>query len=194
MPHQLPGVSEGEACLHQELNHAKALAMFMGRNLTKLFVLQSGESKQKTHCRYVDNTAREREEARQKEQRRLKNELKQREKAGKLRIAKEKLEEVKRKKAQYRKKRERELAREEARKREEEVKRLQLENELCLRRAELFNYKFGNKTRLDSFLGLAIDDVTKLRIGVFGPTGSGKSCFINTCERAVRRTEKGTGA
>ena len=67
-----------------------------------------------------------------------------------------------------------------------------MENELCLRRAELFDYKFGNKIKLDSFKGLAIDDVTQLRIGVFGPTGSGKSCFINTCERAVRQTDRGT--
>ena len=27
---------------------------------------------------------------------------------------------------------------------------------------------------------------------MFEPTGSGKSCFINTCERAVRQTDKGT--
>ena len=140
----------------------------------------------------MDNTAREKEEARRREQRRLENERKQKEEAEKLRIAKEKQEEEARRKAQYREQRKREIAQEEARKREEEVKRLQLENELCLRRAELFDYKFGNKTRLDSFRGLAIDDVTQLRIGVFGPTGSGKSCFINTCERAVRETDKGT--
>ena len=140
----------------------------------------------------MDNTEKEREEARQKEERRLANEREQRQKAEQLRIALEKQEEENRRKAQYRERRRREIAQEEARKRAEEVKRLQLENELCLRRAELFNYKFGNKTRLDSFRGLAIDDVTQLRIGVFGPTGSGKSCFINTCERAVRRTEKGS--
>ena len=151
----------------------------------KLFLLQSGESKHETHYTYVDNTAREREEARQREERRLENERKKKEEEEKLRIAKAKLQEEELRKAQYREQRERE--REQA-----EVKRLQLENELCLRRAELFNYKFGNKTRLDSFRGLAIDDVTKLRIGVFGRTGSGKSCFINTCERAVRQTEKGS--
>ena len=130
----------------------------------------------------MKNTARE---ARQREERRLANEQEQRQQAKKLRIAKEKQEEQNRREAQYREQREREIE-------QEEIRRLQLENELCLRRAELFNYKFGNKTRLDSFTGLAIDDVTQLRIGVFGPTGSGKSCFINTCERAVRRTEKGS--
>ena len=67
-----------------------------------------------------------------------------------------------------------------------------MEAELCRRRDELYNYKFGNKTRLDNFLGLEIEDVDQLRIGVFGPTGSGKSCFINTCERTVRQTEKGS--
>ena len=157
-----------------------------------MLALQSGESKNETHYTYVDNTATEKEEARRVEQRRLKIERERREEAEKLRIAKEKQEEEERRKAQYRERREREIAQEEARRREEEVKRLQLENELCLRRAELFDYKFGNKTRLDSFRGLTIDDVTQLRIGVFGPTGSGKSCFINTCERAVRQTEKGS--
>ncbi|KAJ7392867.1 hypothetical protein OS493_010528 [Desmophyllum pertusum] len=74
----------------------------------------------------------------------------------------------------------------EAKQREEEQKLLELEKEVRRRRGELFDYKFGDKTRLDNFHGLQIEDVTKLRIGVFGPTGSGKSCFINTCERAVR--------
>lgn len=43
-----------------------------------------------------------------------------------------------------------------------------------------------------SFRDLDLSDVTKLRIGVFGPTGSGKSCFINTCERVVRKEDKGS--
>ena len=46
-------------------------------------------------------------------------------------------------------------------------------------------YQLGDKINLDSFLGLEIDDVTQLRIGVFGPAGSGKSSFINTVERVV---------
>ena len=75
---------------------------------------------------------------------------------------------------------------------QEEEKRMRLEKELCLRRHELFNYKFGNKTWLGSFGGLELDDVTQLRIGVFGVTESGKSCLINTCEPTVRQTEKGS--
>ena len=140
----------------------------------------------------MDNTERDKAEARQKEQRRLENERKQKAAAEKLRVAQEKEQEEVRRRAEYKEQRQREIAQEEARKRKEEEKRLRLENELCLRRAELFDYKFGNKTRLDNFRGLPIDDVTQLRIGVFGPTGSGKSCFINTCERAVRETEKGS--
>lgn len=54
---------------------------------------------------------------------------------------------------------EREREMEEVRK-EEEEKRLKLEHELRLRRGELYEYRFGTKTRLDSFRGLAIDDVT----------------------------------
>ena len=56
----------------------------------------------------------------------------------------------------------------------------------------MLNYKFGKKFGLHNFLGLAIDNVTQLRISVFQATGSGKSCFINTCERTVRQTEKGS--
>ena len=140
----------------------------------------------------MDNTESKREEARQLEQRRLENERRQREAQERLRIQEEERREEERRRAEYQQQRQREVEQEEARKREEEEKRLRLENELCLRRDELFEYKFGDKIKLDSFKGLAIDDVTQLRIGVFGPTGSGKSCFINTCERAVRQTDKGT--
>ena len=67
-----------------------------------------------------------------------------------------------------------------------------MEAELCRLRYQLKNYTFGDKIKLDSFLGLEIDDVTQLRIGVFGPAGSGKSSFINTVERVVRQTDKGS--
>ena len=129
---------------------------------------------------------------RQLQQRRLENELRQREAEKRLRILQEKRREEERRRVKYQQQGQREIKQEEARKREEEERRLRLEIELCLRRAALFDYKFGNKIKLDSFKGLAIDDVKQLRIGVFGPTGSGKCCFINTCERAVRQTEKGT--
>ena len=88
--------------------------------------------------------------------------------------------------------RQKEIEDEKARRRADEQKCLELEAELCRSRDQLFNYKFGDKTRLDSFLGLQIDDVTQLRIGVFGPAGTGKTSFINTCERAVRQTEQGS--
>ena len=154
--------------------------------------LIQGSNSHETQYTYVDNTEAGREEASQLEQRRLENERRQREAEKRLRILQEKRREEERRPVKYQQLGQREIKQEEARKREEEERRLRLEIELCLRRAELFDYKFGNKIKLDSFKGLAIDDVTQLRIGVFGPTGSGKSCFIKTCERAVRQTEKGT--
>ena len=140
----------------------------------------------------MDNSETERREAEEKEKRRLENERKQREHEEKMRIKKEKEEEERRRREQLKEQRQKEIEEEEARRQAEEQKLLELEAELCRRRDQLFNYKFGDKTRLDNFMGLNIDDVTQLRIGVFGPTGSGKSCFINTCERAVRQTEKGS--
>ena len=154
--------------------------------------LIQGSNSHETQYIYVDNTEAGREEARQLEQRRLENERRQREAEKRLRILLEKRREEERRRVKYQQQGQREIKQEEARKREEEERRLRLENELCLRRAALFDYKFGNKIKLHSFKGLAIDDVTQLRIGVFGPAGSGKSCFINTCERAVRQTDKGT--
>ena len=140
----------------------------------------------------MDNTETKRREAEEKEKRRLENERKQREHEERLRIAREKKEEEKKRGEKLKEQREKEMEEEEARRRAKEQKLLELEAELCRGRDQLFNYKFGDKTRLDNFMGLNIDDVTQLRIGVFGPTGSGKSCFINTCERAVRQTEKGS--
>ena len=157
-----------------------------------IILIQGSESHETQSYIYDDNTEARREEARQLEQRRLENERRQKEAEERLRILQEKRREEERRRAKYQQQGQREIQQEEARKMEAEERRLRLEIELCLRRAELFDYKFGNKIKLDSFKGLAIDDVTQLRIAVFGPTGSGNSCFINTCERAVRQTDKGT--
>ena len=162
----------------------------------RLFIFQ-GTSSHETQHTYVDHTEARKEEAGQRELRRLENDQRQKEFQEKLRQRAEEVErqageEKERRRAEYQQQRQREIEQEEARRKEEEENILRLESKLCLRRAELFDYKFDNKSTLDSFRGLAIDDVTQLRIGVFGPTGSGKSCFINTCERAVRQTDKGT--
>ena len=135
---------------------------------------------------------RDRREAEEKEKRRLENERRERQIAEQASIIRERQEEAFRRSQQYKERWQWELAEEEKRIRLEEQKRLLMEQDLCRRRGELYSYKFGNKTRLFNFLGLEIEDVDQLRIGVFGPTGSGKSCFINTCERTVRQTEKGS--
>ena len=140
----------------------------------------------------MDTTERDREAMREQEASRLARERERRELEERNRIEREKKKEEERRKEQYRQQRQTEQAQEKAKIEEERRKRLLLENEVHRRRDELFKYEFGSKTTLDSFRGLAIDDVTKVRIGVFGPTGSGKSCFINTCERAVRQTKKGS--
>ena len=109
-----------------------------------------------------------------------------------LRIIKEKQQEEKSCRERLRRQRQKVREEEEKRRKVDERKRLELEDELPRLRHQLQNYKFGDKINLDSFLGLEIDDVTELRIGVFGSTGSGKSCFINTVERVVRQTNKGS--
>ena len=146
----------------------------------------------------IQRAERERERNRRERERerkiveQLEKKRRLREHEERQRIEEERRKEEETKRAEYERQRKLEKAQEEERRRKEEEKRMRLEKELCLRRHELFNYKFGNKTGLDSFGGLELDDVTQLRIGVFGATGSGKSCFINTCERTVRQTEKGS--
>ena len=131
-------------------------------------------------------------EAVEEEKRRLENEREQLEHKVLMERKKRKAEAGQREKLQQ--ELQRLQAKDQTKKREEVEKCLQLEAELCRLRDEFSNYKFGNKTMLDNFLGLQIKNVTQLRIGVFGPSGSGKSCFINTCERTVRQTEKGTAS
>ena len=111
-----------------------------------------------------------------------------------LRILSEKRkeDEKKRQHEEFLKERQTEREREEVNRRQKTLKRLQLEADLCRRRDELFNYRLGDKTRLDCFQDLQFEDVSQLRIGVFGPSGSGKSCFINTCERVLRQTKQGS--
>ncbi|XP_031570347.1 uncharacterized protein LOC116304714 [Actinia tenebrosa] len=158
----------------------------------------SGESKTETRYNYVDHTAERQEEERASEESRLRNERHQREIAEKRRIEKEKLEAADRARQEFLKtQQEEELAErqvkfeEERKEQEERIRQIDLEEQATSKRKGLFAYKFGEKTNLASFRGLDISDVKKLRIGVFGPTGSGKSCFINTCVRAVKQVDKG---
>ena len=145
-----------------------------------------------TRDTYEDNTSEERQGAEATQARRLENEIKLLEKEERERIEKEKQQEQESCREKFRQQRQKERKEEEKRREEDERKRLELEAELCRLRYQLKIYQFGDKINLDSFLGLDIDDVTQLRIGVFGPAGSGKSSFINTVERVVRQTDKGS--
>lgn len=140
--------------------------------------LQRDLSREKQYT-YVDITEAERVQANERRQRELQKQLQELEeqRLEKGRMQAEILQ------------REREKEQEEARRKE---KSLRLEDELSLRRDELFEYKFGSKVGFHSFQGLKIDDVTQLRIGVIGTTKSGISSFINGCERSLRQTERGT--
>ena len=138
----------------------------------------------------MDNTTEERRRAEKTEARRLENEREQREKEERELIEKERQQEEESCREKLRRQRQKEIEEEEKLRKEDERKRRDLEAELCRLRFQLQMYQFGDKIKLDSFLGLEIDDVTQLRIGVFGPAGSGKSSFINTVERVVRQTDK----
>ena len=140
---------------------------------------------------YMYNIEAKREEAKQRKKRSQKNERRQRELLERLHILQEKRQEDGRR-AEDLQQKQREIEQEEGRRREEEEKRMLLEYELCRLRAKLIGYEFGEYNGLHSFQGLEIEDVTQLRIGLFGPTGSGISCFIHGCERVLRQTERGT--
>lgn len=154
--------------------------------LLLLLFLQRDSSREKQYT-YVDITEAERVQASQWEQRRLESKRRQRELQKQLQELEEQRLEKERMQAEILQ-REREKE-QEARRKE---KSLRLEDELSLRRDELFDYKFGSKVGFHSFQGLKTDDVTQLRIGVIGTTKSGISSFINGCERALRQTERGT--
>ena len=143
-----------------------------------------------TRDTYEDNTSEERQGAEATQARRLENEIKLLEKEERERIEKEKQQEQESCREKFRLQRQKERKEEEKRREEDERKRLELEAELCRLRYQLKMYQLGDKIKLNSFLGLKIDDVTQLKIGVFGPAGSGKSSFINTVERVVRQTDK----
>ncbi|XP_001624324.2 uncharacterized protein LOC5503216 [Nematostella vectensis] len=158
-----------------------------------------GGSKNQTSYTYVDNTEKVRQEEEARERRRLENERRQRELQEQERIEREKREAAALERQRFQQQLAEAERQEQERRREEEERILRekeqlrkLEEEAVTKRLALFDYKFGDKINLASFRNLDISDVTKLRIGVFGPTGSGKSCFVNTCERTVRRSDKGS--
>ncbi|XP_048582195.1 uncharacterized protein LOC116616218 [Nematostella vectensis] len=166
-------------------------------------VMGGGGSHHETHYTYVDRTAEILAEQRRLEQQRLEQVRLERERQEQERIAREAREAAERERqrflAEQKRIKEAEEAAERERQRQKELQRQRelerqraLESESANKRQALKSYRFGDKTSTSGIQGVAISDIKKLRIGVFGPTGSGKSCFINTCERTVRQTNKGS--
>ncbi|XP_078602553.1 uncharacterized protein LOC144876771 [Branchiostoma floridae x Branchiostoma japonicum] len=85
---------------------------------------------------------------------------------------------------------------EEQEKQREAARLRQLQHEALGEREKLLKYCFGDKHGLRSFDSINIRDMQQskrgIRIGMFGPSGSGKSCFINTCERTMKLTDRGS--
>ncbi|XP_066025099.1 uncharacterized protein, partial [Pocillopora verrucosa] len=87
------------------------------------------------------------------------------------------------------------------REREENARRLKEEEAFLQLKLELMMYDFHIRPRIskESFTGLQVDDVDLIRIALIGPTGSGKTSFIGTLQRALGEAEQsafeqGTGS
>ncbi|XP_031570340.1 uncharacterized protein LOC116304710 [Actinia tenebrosa] len=155
-----------------------------------------GESRVETRFNFVDTTTQILEFAREAEERRLAEERRRIEAEERRRIEKEREDRIEFERQCYlaeqdeiRRAEELSLILEQERLERERQKKIELETKAAEERSALFNYKLGNRTKFQNVRSL---NLSKLRIGVFGPTGSGKSCFINTCERAVLQTDKGS--
>lgn len=165
--------------------------------------ISQGGSRHEHHVTVVDNSEAERAAARRAEEERLQRERERKETEERARIEREAREKQEREKRRLeeeirrRKAEEEALQRERQRKEEEALKlKLQKQRELDAKssslRTGLCQYKFGNKLGSAAFDKLSVSDMTQLRIAMFGPTGSGKSCFINTCEKSVRQADRGS--
>ncbi|XP_006824035.1 uncharacterized protein LOC102804358 [Saccoglossus kowalevskii] len=80
---------------------------------------------------------------------------------------------------------ERERLKEEKYRREKERQTKKLEAYLEKQIPKLQNYEFGNSLGKDAFSSIPCSDMKVIKIVVFGPTGAGKSCFINMVQHVV---------
>ncbi|XP_058956292.2 uncharacterized protein [Pocillopora verrucosa] len=87
------------------------------------------------------------------------------------------------------------------REREENERRLKEEEAFLQLKRDLLWYDFQicPRIRKESFTGLHVDDVDLIRIALIGPTGSGKTSFVGTLQRALGEAEQsafeqGTGS
>ena len=64
--------------------------------------------------------------------------------------------------------------------REEKERKRKEEEVLTKLRKELINYDFHTCPRIkkESFKGLDVDDIDRIRIALIGPAGSGKTSFV----------------